>query len=137
MDILNPPKSYINWRCTTHDWESARDSTPEKFNKIRDAFFKQFPDAEEEIRQFSKWLENARNERTLPYEKIEIRESNGKKHGHIVRIMIYDIQYWREGKQVRNKKIYMVNQGDLAVEEAKKIDLKMRSAGDYQEEVPF
>ena len=114
MDILNPPQSYINWRCATHNWERSSDSTPEEFKRIRNKFYAEFPDTEDEIIRFCNWLINARNEGSLPIERFEIRESDGKLHGRVVSGMIYDIEYWRDKGQVKRRKIYTEDQGQFS-----------------------
>lgn len=100
MDILNPPKNYINYRCATHEKEGT------EYDEARKKFYKEFK-CKEEIIQCFNWLHEARNSRTLPVEKIEIREDDGLKHGRVVPMMIYDIEYWREGDIVKQRKIYM------------------------------
>ncbi len=135
MDILNPPQSYINWRCATHDWERDPDSSPDEFNRIRKAFYKEFPDTEEEIKQFCNWLVDARQSGGLPVEQIEVRSSGGR----ATKAMIYDIEYWRERGHIKRRKVYMGNQDQFSgqSEIVVKKDQKMRAAGDYQDEVPF
>lgn len=108
MDILNPPKSYIDWRCSTHDWEVDPNSTVEEFESIQKKFYKQFNGVRDEIETFCKELELARRSRSLPIEKIELREGDGKKRGNVVPAMIHDIQYWRVKRNLFKRKIYML-----------------------------
>jgi hypothetical protein len=107
MDLLNPPPSYIRFRCFLHgvpgDEVEARTRT----------FYKQNAGTRDEIRQFSNWLHRARNERSLPCEKVEIRELDGKKHGRVVPMMLFDIEYWEQEGRIHSRKIYMADQGEL------------------------
>lgn len=100
MDILNPPKNYIDYRCAIHGKDGA------EFEEARRKFYKNFP-CEEEIKKCFNWLRTARDNMNLPQEKIEVKESDSKKHGRIVLMMIYDIEYWREAGQVKQRKIYI------------------------------
>ncbi len=128
MDILNPLQNYIDYRCAIHGKQRDQD----EFERTRKKFYKEFK-CEEEVKKFSNCLYEARHAGTLPLEQMEIRESDGKKHGHVVRMMIYDIEYWREYGQLKSRKIYMANQGQLSQDykdQPKQIDLKKRASGE-------
>jgi len=101
MDILNPPKSYIEFRCAIHRL------VDKEIDDAKVKFYKTFPNVKEEILNFFNWLYEARNKMSLPVEKIEIRESDGHKHGKVKTMMIYDIEYWREGGEIKQRKIYI------------------------------
>jgi hypothetical protein len=107
MNILNPPKSYVDYRCYTHDWEMEDDPPKGELEQVRSKFYKQFPGAKEEVKRFCSWLHDARHDETLPIEKIEVRESDYKKHGQVVSMMIFDIQYWRDEGRIKMRKIYV------------------------------
>jgi hypothetical protein len=100
MDILNPPKSYIEYRCT------IRGLADKELEDARSKFYRSFPDTKEEIAQFFSWLYEARHDYSLPVEKIELRENDGKKRGNVQPMMIYDIEYWKEKGQTKQRKIY-------------------------------
>jgi len=105
MNILEPFKSYIDFRCYTHGL-----SGPELSN-AQEKFYKKHSDYKGEIIKFSNWLKEQREGLLLPFEKIEIREQDGKKHGRVVEAMIFDIEYWIENNQVKRRKIYSNDQG--------------------------
>jgi hypothetical protein len=42
-----------------------------------------------------------------PVEKIEIRESDNKKHGNSQWMLIADFDYWREDGSLKKRKIYI------------------------------
>jgi len=67
------------------------------------------------------WLNEVRQNRRLPHEKIEIRETDGKKRGKVVSLMIMDIEYWIEGGTIKQRKIYTGDQGCLNGVSEKKI----------------
>ena len=101
MNILNPPKSYINLRCELHDSGSI-----ETKKSIREKFLKDNPGAKEEIAEFVGYMDDVRADSTLPVERIEVREADGKKHGQVLPMMIYDIEYWIQGGKVKMRKLY-------------------------------
>ncbi len=115
INILNPPKSYIDWRCVIHAWEENHQNSKEEFDSIKRKFYgnDEYKNQESEILEFCKELNEARQDRSLLFEKREIREKDGKTYGHVVSMMIYDIQYWREKGQIKSRKIYMAEQGEL------------------------
>ncbi len=128
MKILNPPQSYIDFRCALYSWENKGDyQYKEEFDSIRSKFYKEFKDAEEEIKKFCNEIYEARINMDMPKEKFEIREDDGKKHGRIVEGMIYDIQYLRDKGKLLKRKIYYANQGVFG------IHTKVES----EEEIPF
>ncbi len=97
MNILTPPKNYILFRCAMHDCR------PEEYLSKRNKFFNSNGGVEE-IKAFCNELQTARHNRTLPIESIEIREMDHRKHGKVVRMMIYDIDYFlRDGKILQTK----------------------------------
>jgi len=104
MNILNPSKNYIDYRCAVHRKEG------DDLEKAKKKFYKTF-NCEEEINQCFNRLYEQRNNMTLPIEKIEIREGDGKKHGNVIAMMIYDIEYWRENKEIKKRKIYIPTYG--------------------------
>jgi hypothetical protein len=101
MNILNPPKSYVNLRCELHDPGSV-----EAKKSIREKFFKDNPGSKEEIGEFVEYLDNARGDGTMPIERIEVREADGTKHGNILPMMIYDIEHWIQGDKIKMRKLY-------------------------------
>jgi len=105
MEILNPPKSYIDYRCYVHEL-----SGPELVN-AQEKFYKKHPEWRSEIIRFFNFMIDQRNSGSLPIEKIEIRENDGKKHGRVVSAKIYDIEYWIENNEIKMRKIYIANQG--------------------------
>lgn len=129
MDVLNPPKSYIDYRCFIHEL-----SGPALVN-AQERFYRKQSELKGEICTFFNELIKGRENRLLPFERIEIREQDGKKHGQVNRMMIYDIEYWIENGRIRQRKIYVAEQGQLSRSEAQQIDHKARAAG--EEEVPF
>jgi hypothetical protein len=100
MDILNPPKNYIDFRCAVHGKEGL------DLEEAKRKFYKAF-DCEEEIKNFCTRLQRARNEMLLPVEKVQTFEGDHKKHGNVESLMIFDIEYWREGGAIKHRKIYM------------------------------
>jgi len=107
MNILNPPKNYIDYRCYTHELSGPELVTAQA------KFYKKHPEYKAEIVKCFKDLETMRYENSLPVEKIEIRENDGLKHGRVVAMMIYDIQYWIENNKLKQRKIYFADQGAL------------------------
>jgi len=105
MEILNPPKNYIDYRCYVHGLSG------QELSSAQEKFYKKHPEWKAEIIRFFNWMMNQRNENLLPYEKIEVREQDCKKHGRVVEAMIFDIEYWIENNQIKLRKIYMGNQG--------------------------
>ena len=102
MNILDPPKTYIDFRCALHGIPD------DEINQKKRKFYEKANDgAKEEIIKFTNWLIDARIAMILPTEKIEVREADGKKHGRVEEMMIYDIEYWIEGNRIRQKKIYI------------------------------
>jgi len=100
MDILNPPKNYIDFRCAIHGKEGA------ELEEAKRKFYRAF-DCEEEVKTFCNRLQTARNERLLPIEKVQLFEGDHRKHGNIESLMIFDIEYWREGGVIKHRKIFM------------------------------
>ncbi len=101
MNIIDPPDIYKQYRCALH-------GVPD--DDIREAqrkFYRANPGARDKIIQFLEWIYRARHEGTLPVERIQIRESDGKKHGRISRMMIYDIEYFEQENQIRERKVYI------------------------------
>lgn len=105
MEILNPPKSYIDYRCYIHGL-SGQDLA-----YASDKFYKKHSEDKGEIVRFFDLIKDQREKRLCPFEKIEVREEDGKKHGRVETGMIYDIDYWIEGNVIKQKKIYMADQG--------------------------
>ncbi len=127
MDILNPPRCYIDYCCYIHGL-----SGPELV-AAQERFYKKNQDSKTEICQFINWLNSARQEWRLPFESREIYEGDKKKHGHVCRLMISEIEYWIEGEQIKQRKIYMADQGqlqDFSIMEKKDIQQE-------EDEVPF
>lgn len=112
MDILNPPKCYVDYRCQVHGLEGS------DLERARSRFYEKHPDTKGEISKFFNYLAEARQTWSLPFEKIEIRDSDNKKRGNVLRLMISDIEYWIEGGEIRQRKIYMTHQGGLTEEES-------------------
>jgi hypothetical protein len=69
-----------------------------------------------------------RNNFSLLVERIEVREADHKKHGNIISMMIYDIEYWIEGGEIKQRKIYVRLNSQIQ----EPLDLKMRSAGERE-----
>lgn len=101
MNILSPPKNYIDFRCAIHGLEGR------EYDEAKAKFYKAF-NCKEEVISFYNWLCEARQKMSLPVEKIEVREGDHKKHGQVVPMMIYDIDYWREHGTVKQRKIYVM-----------------------------
>jgi hypothetical protein len=75
MDILNPPKAYVDYRCAVYGLEGAM------FESAENRFYKNYGEGfKEEICKFFNWLNKARQDRILPFEHIEIRDYDEKKH---------------------------------------------------------
>lgn len=122
MEIFNPPQSYINYRCYVHGLSGS------ELSISQEKFYKKNSDQKTEICNCFNWLEIRRIEFSLPYENIEIRESDGKKHGYIMNMMIYDIEYWIETGRLKQRKIYI----PIKKEPGKLIDLKRRASGERE-----
>lgn len=108
MDILNPPKNYIDYRCYVHRLSGS------ELTSAQEKFYRKKSEVKAEVCQFFNWLEDKRHSKALPIEQIEIRESDGKKYGNVARLMIYDIEYFIEGGKIKQRKIYMADQGQLS-----------------------
>jgi len=120
MNILNPSENYINYRCYIYGLSgSGLVAAQEKFYKKN---LKLTP----EISRYFNWMVEQRNNFSLPVERIEVREMDGKKHGKVESMMIYDIEYYIEGGIIKQKKLY------IPAEKApiKEIDLKRRASGE-------
>ena len=124
MDILNPPESYKKYRC------AVRGLSGGELTLAQERFYKKDPESRAEICIFFDWLEEQRTNFSLPFERINV------KNGHSEKIMIFDIEYWIEGGKLKQKKIYLADQGQLSRED-QPVDRKMAAAGDMEEEVPF
>ena len=107
MNILNPPKNYIDYRCYIYELSGPELSTAQQ------KFYKKHSEFKGEILKCFKDLETMRYDKSLPIEKIEIRENDGLKHGRVVAMMIYDIEYLIESGKVKQRKIYFTDQGAL------------------------
>ncbi len=97
MNILNPPKSYIEYRATLYGLDDPKD--------IQDAktrFYNTFKDSKAEISQFFNELQTSRDNNSLPVERIEDRYTK-----KVIPMMIYDIEYFRMVKQLKQRKVYI------------------------------
>ena len=131
MNILNPPKSYIDYRCYVHGLSGS------ELIAAQDRFYRKHDESRAEICTFFNQIIQARENRSLPVEKIEVREPDGKKYGNVVSMMIYDIEYWIENGRIRQSKIHMASQGYItSLNPQKARDGKMAAAGEEME-VPF
>lgn len=118
--IPEPPESYIEFKSLIYGLDDE-----ERQHALR-ALYKKNPEWKREvggymirllnIRNYNlSWAEMALAEDNLrfqgsgipPVEKIEIRESDGKKHGQIQWMLIIDFDYWREDGALKKKKIYI------------------------------
>ena len=107
MNLLSPPKSYIDFRCYVHGLSGA------ELGPAQEKFYRKHPEFKGEIVSFCHWIDQQRAEWLLPIEKIEVRENDGKRHGRVVSAMIFDIEYWIENNSVKQRKIYMAKQGEF------------------------
>ena len=110
MNILNPPKSYVDYRCYIHGLSGL------ELSNSQEKFYKKNSEYRGEISRFFNYLDDARQTSSLPFEKIEIRGTDGKKRGKVVSAMIYDIEYWVEGGSIKQRKVYTANQGKFSGE---------------------
>ncbi len=94
--ILNPPKSYVEFRIATHE------KTSTQLEQARLDFYGKHKDCKREIIEFINWLEEERQNRTLPVERILVPGT-----GKSIRMMIYDIEYWYEKGKLRQRKVYL------------------------------
>jgi len=101
MNILNPPKNYIDFRCAVHGLDGR------EYDEAKAKFYKAF-NCKEEVVGFYNWLCEEKQKMSLPVEKIEVREDDHKKHGRVVPMMIYDIDYWREHRTIKQRKTYVI-----------------------------
>jgi len=101
MNILNPPKNYIDFRCAVHGLDGR------EYDEAKAKFYKAF-NCKEEVVGFYNWLCEEKQKMSLPVEKIEVREGDHKKHGRVVPMMIYDIDYWREHGTIKQRKTYVI-----------------------------
>ena len=122
MNLFEPPKSYIDYRCYIHRLSGS------ELSISQEKFFKKHSEQKTEICNFLNSLDEARQNSSLPIEKIEVRERDGKKHGYVMEMQIFDIEYWIEGGRIKQKKIYI----PIRKEPGKLIDLKKRSAGERE-----
>jgi hypothetical protein len=99
--ILNPPKSYIDYRCITHEMNGP------ELESIQKKFFRDKNEMQKEVKTFFNWIIEQRNELKLPIERIRRRYPNGKEDLEAQYMMIYDIEYWLEGGRIMQKKIYL------------------------------
>ena len=120
--ILDPLKVYIDFRAYVHGLSGA------ELMAAGEKFYRKNPEHKTEICQFFNWIETQRNNFSLPIEKVEVRGSDGKKHGVVRRMMIYDIEYWIQGGQIKSRKSYI----PLDSEIQEPLDFKMRSAGERE-----
>jgi len=101
MNILNPPKNYIDFRCAVHGLDGR------EYDEAKAKFYKAF-NCKEEVVGFYNWLCEEKQKMSLPVEKIEVREGDHKKYGRVVPMMIYDIDYWREHGTIKQRKTYVI-----------------------------
>jgi hypothetical protein len=107
FNILKPPRNYVDYRCATHGLSG------DELVTAQEKFYKKRHSDRPEICKFFNWMIESRNNLSLPVEKIEVREKDGKKHGRVIPLMIYDIEYFIEGGEIKQKKIYIAEQGEL------------------------
>ncbi len=131
MDILNPPEIYVKWRCHMHKVDC------DDFEKERKKFYDKFPETQQEISNFCNWLYEARHKYSLPIEKIEVREEDGKKHGWIVPMMIYDIEYWLEAGNIKKRKAYIPLIDLCQPPQRKPLQRNFIEHSQPEEEIPF
>jgi hypothetical protein len=105
MNLLDPPKSYIDYRCYVHGLSG------QELSSAQEKFYRKHSEYKGEIVRFCDWIKEQRENKLMLIEKIEVRENDGKKHGRVVSAMIYDIEYWIENNQIKQKKIYIAKQG--------------------------
>ena len=118
--IPEPPESYVEFKCLIYGLDDE-----ERQHALR-GLYKKNPEWKREIAGYMIKLVNIRNhnmswaEMALaedhlrfqgpgipPVEKIEIRESDGKKHGNTQWMLIVDFDYWREDDALKRRKIYI------------------------------
>ena len=96
MDILKPPQSYIEFRCAIHGLQDK------DMEDAKSKFYRKFQDSKQEILNFFNYLYRVRNEMSLPIEKI-VRKGELNSES----MMIYDIEYWKEDGETKQRKIYI------------------------------
>jgi len=118
--IPEPPESYIEFKCLIYGLDD------EVRQHVLKGLYKKNPEWKKEISSYMvrlyhiknhnmSWAEMALAEDHLrfqgsgipPVEKIEIRESDGKKHGQSQWMLIVDFDYWREDDELKRRKIYI------------------------------
>lgn len=134
MNILNPPPLYVKFRSMTHNKEGA------DFRYWRGEFYKAHEEAENDIKAVFDYLHYARHACILPIEKVEVFEADGKKHGRVESMMVYDIEYWREGGRTRSRKVYVpapsILSNKIVSDWRKPVDLKPVVEPDPEPEPP-
>ena len=123
MNNLKPPKSYVDYCCYVQGLSG------QELINAQEKFYKKNSEHKTEICQFFNSLKTQRENMTLPIEKIEIFESDGKKHGMVMTMMIYDIEYWIEGGEIKKRKIYVPLENQYI---QTKLDFKQRAAGERE-----
>jgi hypothetical protein len=118
--IPEPPESYIEFKCLIYGLDDE-----ERQHALR-GLYKKNPEWKREIGGYMikllniknhnvSWAEMALAEDHLtfqgsgipPVEKIEIRQSDGKKHGQSQWMLIIDFDYWRQEGEPKRRKIYI------------------------------
>jgi len=116
--VFDPPQSYIDYRCYVYGL-----SGPELAMAQHD-FYKKKNDLRPEIIKFHNWLCDMREQCRLPVERIEVREADGKKHGRVESMMIFDIEYYLEGGRVMKRKVYVKWERNKATQQQPKFFLE-------------
>lgn len=118
--IPDPPESYIEFKCLIQGLEEDERQYALK------GLYKKNPEWKREIAAYMVRLYHIRNHNMAwaemalaedhvrfqgpgisPIEKIEIRESDRKKHGRSTWMLIVDFEYWREDGELKRRKIYI------------------------------
>jgi hypothetical protein len=113
--IPYPPTTYIEFKALTYGLDQ------EEYEKIKRKFLKEH-NCKKEIEDYSRLFESIINynyensispnynfigEGITPIEKIELIEADGKKHGNVKWMMIYDIEYFYHKDKLIQRKLYI------------------------------
>jgi hypothetical protein len=113
--IPQPPDIYVKFRAITYGLDQ------EEYERVSAKFYKE-NSGKQDIIKYRKLLEkivmhnfeNSLNENykiegegISPIEKIEVIEADGKKHGKVKWMMIYDIEYFYHKDKLMQRKLYI------------------------------
>jgi len=162
--VPEPTELYKKWRCLI--W--GDEDKPEQLEKGRRTLKKEYQDddAVKKIEEYEKKLKGIVNhniqwaemalainkidfdgEGMAPVEKIEVKETDKKKHGNTQWMLIVGFEFWMDEERTKSRKLYipldpenpkfdLIRFLKKTREEKEDVDWKMRAAGEEEKGYP-